>query len=60
MNFLIGGRSKWKFCGLTFDSKSFVAIQGLGAGAITALIQIIIADLVPLKERGSFNGVMAL
>ncbi|KAJ3871631.1 major facilitator superfamily domain-containing protein [Lentinula edodes] len=44
MNFLIGGRT----------------IQGLGAGAITALIQIIIADLVPLKERGAFNGVMAL
>ncbi|KAJ7641556.1 iron permease [Roridomyces roridus] len=44
MNFLIGGRT----------------VQGLGAGATTALIQIIIADLVPLKERGSFNGVMAL
>ncbi|KAF9062261.1 iron permease [Rhodocollybia butyracea] len=44
MNFLIGGRT----------------VQGLGAGAITALIQIIIADLVPLKERGSFNGIMAL
>ncbi|KAJ7210523.1 iron permease [Mycena pura] len=37
-----------------------IAIQGLGAGTITALTQIIIADLVPLKERGSFNGVMAL
>ncbi|KAJ7641547.1 major facilitator superfamily domain-containing protein [Roridomyces roridus] len=44
MNFLIGGRT----------------VQGLGSGAITALIQIIIADLVPLKERGSFNGIMAL
>ncbi|KAJ6470258.1 iron permease [Mycena vitilis] len=44
MDMLIGGRT----------------VQGLGAGAITALIQIVIADLVPLKERGSFNGVMAL
>jgi len=44
MNFLIGGRT----------------IQGLGAGAITALIQIIIADLVPLRERGMFNGIIAL
>ncbi|KAJ7167213.1 major facilitator superfamily domain-containing protein [Mycena crocata] len=44
MNFLIGGRT----------------VQGLGAGAVTALIQIIIADLVPLKDRGAFNGVMAL
>ncbi|KAF7290104.1 Iron permease [Mycena chlorophos] len=44
MNFLIGGRT----------------VQGLGAGAITALIQIIIADLVPLKDRGVFNGIIAL
>ncbi|KAJ7141915.1 major facilitator superfamily domain-containing protein [Mycena crocata] len=44
MGMLIGGRT----------------VQGLGAGAITALIQIVIADLVPLKERGSFNGIMAL
>ncbi|KAJ7889221.1 iron permease [Mycena leptocephala] len=44
MNFLIGGRT----------------VQGLGAGAITALTQIIIADLVPLTERGVFNGIMAL
>ncbi|KAJ7218461.1 major facilitator superfamily domain-containing protein [Mycena pura] len=35
-------------------------IQGLGAGGITALIQIIIGDLVPLKDRGLFNGIMAL
>ncbi|KAF7309858.1 MFS general substrate transporter [Mycena indigotica] len=44
MNVLIAGRT----------------IQGLGGGAITALNQIILADLVPLQERGSFNGVMAL
>ncbi|KAJ7641544.1 major facilitator superfamily domain-containing protein [Roridomyces roridus] len=44
MNFLIGGRT----------------VQGLGAGAMIALTQIIIADLVPLKERGSFNGIMPL
>ncbi|KAJ6454539.1 major facilitator superfamily domain-containing protein [Mycena vitilis] len=44
MTFLVGGRT----------------VQGLGAGAITALIQIIIADLVALKDRGLFNGLMAL
>ena len=36
------------------------AVQGLGGGAITALVQIILADLVPLLERGTFNGIMAL
>ncbi|KAI0051607.1 MFS general substrate transporter [Auriscalpium vulgare] len=44
MNMLIAGRT----------------IQGLGSGSLTALVQIIIADLVPLRERGSFNGLMAL
>ncbi|VDC06977.1 unnamed protein product [Peniophora sp. CBMAI 1063] len=44
MNMLIAGRT----------------IQGLGGGAITALVQIILADLVPLLERGTFNGIMAL
>jgi MFS family permease len=42
------------------DQGLLVAVQGLGAGAITALTQIIIADLVPLTERGVFNGIMAL
>nr|GAT49975.1 iron permease [Mycena chlorophos] len=36
------------------------AVQGLGSGGITALIQIIIGDLVPLQDRGLFNGIMAL
>lgn len=36
------------------------AVQGLGAGSLTMIIQIIIADLVSLQERGIFNGLMAL
>ncbi|KAI0310149.1 major facilitator superfamily domain-containing protein, partial [Amylostereum chailletii] len=44
LNFLIAGRT----------------VQGLGGGAIAALIQIVIADLVPLRDRGVFNGIMAL
>ncbi|KAJ7060722.1 iron permease [Mycena amicta] len=43
MNFLIGGRT----------------VQGLGAGAIVSLIQIIISDLVPLQDRGAFSGIIA-
>ncbi|KAI0045564.1 MFS general substrate transporter [Auriscalpium vulgare] len=34
--------------------------QGLGAGALTSMSQIIIADMIPLRERGSYNGLMAL
>ncbi|KAG8977222.1 hypothetical protein FRC05_002222 [Tulasnella sp. 425] len=32
-------------------------IQGLGSGGILALTEIIIADLVPLRQRGAFLGI---
>ncbi|KAI5118634.1 hypothetical protein M0805_000010 [Coniferiporia weirii] len=35
-------------------------IQGIGAGGITSLTQIIISDLVPLQDRGTFNGLVAI
>ncbi|KAJ6550611.1 iron permease [Mycena vulgaris] len=44
MNFLIAGR----------------AVQGLGAGGVASLCQIILSDLVPLKDRGVFNGLIAI
>ncbi|KZV67597.1 MFS multidrug transporter [Peniophora sp. CONT] len=50
-------------CGAAKDMNFLIAartIQGLGGGAITALIQIILADLVSLRERGVFNGIIAL
>ncbi|KAJ7931029.1 iron permease [Mycena leptocephala] len=43
MNILIAGRT----------------VQGLGAGGISSLIQIILSDLVPLRDRGAFNGLIA-
>lgn len=36
------------------------AVQGLGAGGINSLTQIILSDLVPLKDRGKFNGLVAM
>ncbi|KAN0135475.1 MFS general substrate transporter [Lactarius tabidus] len=44
MNMLIAGRT----------------VQGLGAGAITSSVQIVISDLVTLRERGTFSGLLAL
>ncbi|OCH96313.1 iron permease [Obba rivulosa] len=35
-------------------------IQGLGGGSITNLTSIIISDLVPLAERGLFQGILGL
>jgi MFS family permease len=34
------------------------AIQGVGGGGILSLTEIIVADLVPLRERGTFMGVI--
>nr|VWO96716.1 DHA14-like major facilitator [Ganoderma boninense] len=44
MAMLIGGRT----------------VQGLGAGVILALTEIILADLVPLRERGAYQGAIGL
>ncbi|KAH8898028.1 MFS general substrate transporter, partial [Thozetella sp. PMI_491] len=35
-------------------------IQGLGAAGINVLVEIIICDLLPLRERGQFMGLMFL
>lgn len=34
------------------------AVQGVGAGGINMLVDIIICDLVPLRERGKFVGLL--
>jgi hypothetical protein len=36
------------------------AVQGMGAGAITSSVQILLSDLVMLRERGTFSGLMGL
>ncbi|KAI0286536.1 major facilitator superfamily domain-containing protein [Russula brevipes] len=50
-------------CGVVSSMTMLIAgraVQGLGAGAITASMQIILSDLVTLRERGTFTGLMAL
>lgn len=32
------------------------SFQGIGAGFILSLVEIILADLVPLAERGAYQG----
>ena len=43
-----------------FSNSSPIGVQGLGAGAITSSVQIMLSDLVTLRERGTFSGLMAL
>jgi MFS family permease len=35
-------------------------IQGLGGGGIIALSSIVVSDMVPLEERGTYNGLIGL
>ncbi|KAH7927166.1 MFS general substrate transporter [Leucogyrophana mollusca] len=44
LNFLIAGR----------------AVQGIGGGSIASVTQIILSDLVPLHERGTFSGLIGI
>ncbi|KAJ7680653.1 Mfs1.2 [Mycena polygramma] len=44
MNWLIGAR----------------VVQGLGGSAILSMTSIIVSDMVPLRERGTYNGILGL
>ena len=63
MNMLIVGRGEYTM----FHSFAYVvtlsvkqAIQGFGGGGCLASVQIINADMIPLPERGKFQGITAL
>ncbi|TFY71509.1 hypothetical protein EVG20_g1500 [Dentipellis fragilis] len=50
-------------CGAASSMNIFIAgriIQGVGGGGITSISQIILSDLVPLCERGTFSGLLAI
>lgn len=36
------------------------AVQGIGAGGINIIIDIIVSDLVPLRERGNYMAIVLL
>ena len=36
------------------------AVQGMGGGGLLSLTEIVIADLVPLHQRGAFVGISEL
>lgn len=49
-------------CGLATNMWFLVfarAIQGLGGGGLMSLVQTVIADIVPLRERGKYQGYFA-
>ena len=38
---------------------AYKAVQGLGSGGCLACVEVVLADLVPLPERGTFQGITA-
>jgi len=63
MNMLIGGRGKFYTLEMIVDTRliwNLSAVQGGGAGGILALSEIILSDLVPLKERGMYQGLIGM
>ncbi|TDZ28132.1 Efflux pump FUS6 [Colletotrichum spinosum] len=50
-------------CGAANDAATLIggrAVQGLGAAGINTLVEIILCDLLPLRERGQFMGLLFL
>lgn len=50
-------------CGAAKTASLLIAgrtVQGMGGGGLISLANIVLADLVPLRERGTFNGLIGL
>lgn len=48
-------------CGWAKNGHTLIAgrtIQGIGGGGINLLVELIICDLVPLRERSKFMGII--
>lgn len=65
MNMLIAGRGEplkppEKSEGGTHTDSDVTAVQGFGGGGCLASVQIINADMIPLPDRGFFQGVTSL
>jgi EmrB/QacA subfamily drug resistance transporter len=46
-------------CGLTQNTEQLIAaraFQGLGMGGLQALVQVVIATMIPPRQRGRYNG----
>ncbi|KAK2810694.1 hypothetical protein FQN50_002737 [Emmonsiellopsis sp. PD_5] len=49
------------FCGLARDINELIAarvFQGIGGGGMTTVVSIIMSDIVPLRDRGVWQGVI--
>ncbi|KAL8936655.1 MAG: hypothetical protein Q9211_004078 [Gyalolechia sp. 1 TL-2023] len=51
------------FCGLARDMNELIAARafaGIGGGGMTTVVSILMSDIVPLRERGTWQGIINL
>ncbi|KAJ6569452.1 MFS general substrate transporter [Mycena capillaripes] len=58
MPWLIAGRGGLRVLSLKPLKHSETALQGMGGGGVVSFTNIIVSDLVPLKDRGLIGGVL--
>ncbi|KAL8717365.1 MAG: hypothetical protein Q9225_005384 [Loekoesia sp. 1 TL-2023] len=49
------------FCGLSRDMNELIAARafaGIGGGGMTTVVSILMSDIVPLRERGTWQGII--
>ncbi|PGH13873.1 hypothetical protein AJ80_06142 [Polytolypa hystricis UAMH7299] len=49
------------FCGVARDMKELIAarvFQGIGGGGMTTVVSIIMSDIIPLRDRGVWQGII--
>jgi MFS family permease len=60
VNMLIAGRGTYLQSLNLYLYSCFPVVQGLGGAGILSLTSIVISDLVSLRERGAYNGLIGL
>lgn len=58
--FLLGRSTSFDTLILDMSSNMPTAVQGMGGGGIASLANLIVADLVPLSERGKYNALLGV
>lgn len=51
------------FCGLARDMNELIAARafaGIGGGGMTTVVSILLSDIIPLRERGTWQGIINL
>ncbi|KAI9733119.1 MAG: hypothetical protein M1834_003666 [Cirrosporium novae-zelandiae] len=51
------------FCGLARDIRELIAARafaGIGGGGMTTVVSVLMSDIIPLRERGTWQGIFSI